>query len=319
MLADLLRLVRAPLAATAIANGLTGYLLTTARVVTAKDGSGTFLASEGLGDGRPLVLTACASTALYWAGMALNDFFDLERDRKLYPFRPLPSGKLSARFALLVGVVLLILGVGAASYAGGEKAAVVACGTAAAILAYDGLLKRWRMPGCMAMAACRSGNVLLGAAIGLAHTTLGREGASPLYVPYALAVGIYIFSVTLLSTFENEDAPPSGLALGFLGVITVPIALAVKLTAGLPFFAAHAALAFVLAARAAAKGTRATGHTTTRWLLRSLVVLDAGMIAGSKLPLLWSFAVLLLLVPNMLGAWLLFRPRPRPADAAVPS
>jgi 4-hydroxybenzoate polyprenyltransferase len=318
---DILRLVRAPLAATAIANGVTGYLLTTVRIARESERGAQILVpvSEGVKVLKPLALAALASTALYWAGMALNDYFDLERDRKLYPFRPLPSGKLPARFALLLGLSLLLLGAAAALGGGGRGALLAAGATAAAIVAYDGLLKRWRLPGCLAMAACRSGNVLLGASIGLAHTTLGPEGAAPLFVPYAFAIGVYIFSVTLLSTFEHEDAPPSGIAVGFLGVLVVPIALGFKLLpAGLPFFVAHAALASVLAGNAARKGTRASGHVTTRWLLRGLLLLDAGVLAGSNLPWYWSAGVLALLVPNLIGAKLLFGSKP-PPKPPVPS
>ncbi len=319
MLGDLLRLVRAPLAATAIANGVTGYFLSTVRLATEEAGKqAPVLAPEGIRSFQPVALAALASTCLYWAGMALNDWFDLERDRKLYPFRPLPSGKLPAPFALAVGLILLLGGIAAATIAGGDKAAVVAAGTAASILAYDGLLKRWRLPGCVAMGACRAGNVLLGASIGLAHTTMGREGAAPLFVPYALSLGMYIFSVTLLSTFEHEDAPPSAVAIGFGGVLMVPIALAVVLRPGVPFFIAHMAVGVVLLVRAVRKGTKATGHQTTRWLLRGLLLLDAGAIAGSNLPLTWALAILALIVPNLVGAAILFRPKPAPAAPPAP-
>src|SRR5581483_8226800 len=108
--------------------------------------------------------------------------------------------------------------------------------------------------------------------------------------------------------------PPQGIALGFLGVLMIPIALAVKLRSGAPFFAAHAALGALLAGRAAKRGTRATGHVTTRWLLRSLLLLDAGMLAGCGLdgwPRPWALIVLALIVPNLVGAKLLFsRGRP---------
>jgi len=60
------------------------------------------------------------------------------------------------------------------------------------------------------------------------------------------------------------------------------------------------------------EGARTTGFTTTRWLLRGLLLLDAGVLAGSGLAK-WALPVVGLLVPNMLGAWLLFR---KPREAA---
>jgi 4-hydroxybenzoate polyprenyltransferase len=317
MLGDLLRLARAPLAATAIADGVTGYLLATVRFAKAQGPYRDAFPHETIRSIRPLIVAAVASAALYCAGMALNDWFDLERDRKLYPFRPLPSGRVAPWVALALGVALLAVGVGCAFLAGGEKALLVAVGTGAAILSYDGVLKRFRLPGCIAMGACRAGNILLGGTIALAQSALGGEGAIALHVPYAIAIGLYVFSLTLLSTFEDEDEKGAGLALGFLGVLSVPVALATLLRAtsyGIPFFAGHFGLALVLAATAVRKGTKATGHTTTRWLLRGLLLLDAGAIAGSGLPLLGSAAVLALIVPNVLGAKVLFS-RGRPSGA----
>src|SRR5271170_6485926 len=108
MLRDVLRLVRAPLAATAIADGLAGYLLATVRFA---EDTGSSPVLEPIADVKPLLLAALASTALYWAGMALNDYFDLERDRKVYPQRPLPSGRVPATLAVVLGVALLGIGV----------------------------------------------------------------------------------------------------------------------------------------------------------------------------------------------------------------
>ncbi len=44
-----------------------------------------------------LALLALASALLYAAGVVLNDVFDLERDRRERPERPLPSGRVSLR------------------------------------------------------------------------------------------------------------------------------------------------------------------------------------------------------------------------------
>jgi 4-hydroxybenzoate polyprenyltransferase len=335
MLGDLLRLARAPLAATAIADGLAGYLLATVRSATpgiaVVDASAfarfknvaapaplypeNALPVEAIHDWRPLAGALVASAALYCSGMVLNDWFDLERDRKLYPFRPLPSGRVAPSVALILGLVLMSAGVLAGFLAGGERGALVALGTAACVLAYDGLLKRSRMPGCFAMGACRAGNILLGGTIALSHS-IDAEGSLRLHWPYAVAIGIYVFSLTLLSTFEDEDERGAGLGLGLFGVFAVPVALLLSLpqaSRGAAFLAAHLVLVFVLALGAVQKGTKATGHTTTRWLLRGLLLLDAGAIAGSGLPLLWSAAVVVLIVPNAVGARLLFS-RGRPTE-----
>jgi 4-hydroxybenzoate polyprenyltransferase len=333
MLGDILRLVRAPLAVTAIADGVAGYLLARVRYArSATAGQPDLFLHEKTAEIAPVVLVAIASTALYWAGMALNDYFDLERDRKLYPFRPLPSGKIRPGAALALGLLLIIVGAGAAFLAGtqvfphlhastlgfprledGRGPLIAALGTAAAILAYDAFLKRFRLPGALAMGACRTGNVLLGARVAIAQSVLGVEGVTNLHLAYALAIGLYVFSLTLLSTFEDEDAPASGLALGFLGVLAIPPALALILPdrgTAAPFLAAHFALGVVLAISAIQRGTKATGHTTTRWLIRGLLLLDAGAIAGSGFSPVYAVAVLALIVPGTLGARVLFAKPP---------
>jgi hypothetical protein len=122
---------------------------------------------------------------------------------------------------------------------------------------------------------------------------------------------------------EDKDAKPAELALGFFTVLSVPISLAAMLPNhwALPFLGVSILVSGVLAARAAANGTKATGHTTTRWLLRALLLLDAGILAGCELnqsgpP--WALLVVALIVPNLLGAKLLFGGGPKPAKPALP-
>ena len=40
------------------------------------------------------LLLVTISACLYAGGMVLNDCFDIEQDRRLRPFRPLPSGRI---------------------------------------------------------------------------------------------------------------------------------------------------------------------------------------------------------------------------------
>src|SRR5437870_135185 len=56
-----------------------------------------------------LLLLLC-SACLYCAGMVWNDVFDIEQDRRERPFRPIPSGRVSRRAAMLLGVILLGVG-----------------------------------------------------------------------------------------------------------------------------------------------------------------------------------------------------------------
>src|SRR5437763_11897314 len=94
----------------------------------------------------PFVLLTLASACLYCAGMVWNDFFDIEQDRRERAFRPLPSGRVSRRSAVLLGTALLIAGLGFATLAGWWNmgtpwiAPLVAGFLVTAVLLYDAWL-----------------------------------------------------------------------------------------------------------------------------------------------------------------------------------
>src|SRR5215211_353107 len=100
-------------------------------------------------------LLLLASGMLYSAGMVWNDYFDLAEDRRDRPFRPLASGRISVRTAVVLGTLLLAGGWACAAVTGRAGA------LAGAILAYDARIKR-TSAGPIGMALCRFLNVLLG-------------------------------------------------------------------------------------------------------------------------------------------------------------
>ncbi|GAA0264053.1 UbiA family prenyltransferase [Saccharothrix mutabilis subsp. mutabilis] len=144
-----LELVRAPAALTVLGDTLVG-------------------AREPL-RGRRLLLPL-ASVALYWAGMALNDWADRDVDAVERPERPIPSGRVSPEAALATAAGLTAVGVGLAAVAGRNAVPL-----AAAVWSYDTVLKD-TAAGPFAMAACRGLDVLMGgravlpAALMAAHT-----------------------------------------------------------------------------------------------------------------------------------------------------
>jgi 4-hydroxybenzoate polyprenyltransferase len=153
--------------------------------------------------------------------MVGNDLADRERDRKLAPARPLPSGRVSARAAgaLLGAGVALALGLG-----GGPSGSRWAVGGAlVAALLYDGLLKRFLVPGAVALGLARAAN----AATGVLPLVLA--GAAPWTALLApLAVGLYAAGVTVWSTTEEVDSTARRVvarvlaASGFLGSGLLP-------------------------------------------------------------------------------------------------
>jgi 4-hydroxybenzoate polyprenyltransferase len=169
----LLELVRAPAALTVLGDTVAGA---GARSLT----------------GRRLLLPL-SSVAFYWAGMALNDYADRELDARERPERPIPSGRIRPGTALAGAAGLTGAGLGLAGLAGGRRTLRRAVPLAAAVWAYDLVLKA-TPAGPMAMAACRALDVLLGAGPG------SRPG------PAAAAIAGHTLGLTLLSRAEVSGA-----------------------------------------------------------------------------------------------------------------
>ena len=206
-----LQLVRLPTVFTALADILLGTQL----VVPA----------EATTSPMALGLLLVASAGLYLAGMVFNDVFDRHRDAVERPGRPLPSGRITLSSAVTLGTVLMIGGGGAAATADGSSSRaglLVALGLAVCVLAYDGLLKTTPL-GPVAMGACRSLNVLLGATIGGSLEALAH--GPPLHV--AAGLGIYITGVTW---FARNEAGSSTRGQLTAAVLLINIGLATLIT-----------------------------------------------------------------------------------------
>jgi 4-hydroxybenzoate polyprenyltransferase len=176
-------------------------------------------------DWLAFALLLAASSCLYTAGMVLNDVYDLEIDRRERPLRPLPSGRIDARFAKQIGVALLVAGLIAAAVAAllnrGEdnalpwmqfRPAICALGLAGLILLYDRILKHTPF-GPIAMGGCRTLNVLLGMSVSLKPWTL-------LNFIIAGGLGIYIAGVTWFARTEATTSKRGQLS----GALTIILA-----------------------------------------------------------------------------------------------
>jgi len=188
-LLPVLQLIRLPAVFTALADILLGRLL----VPFPTDASNTL---------PVLILLLIASAGLYLSGMVFNDVFDRHLDAQQRPGRPLPSGRVSLRVAVCLGVLLMAGGLAAAAVvsilAKSPASLVVALALAGCVLAYDGLLKTTPL-GPLAMGACRSLNLLLGATAAGSFDALAQ--GPPLFV--ALGMGLYITGVTWFARNES--------------------------------------------------------------------------------------------------------------------
>jgi 4-hydroxybenzoate polyprenyltransferase len=163
-----------------------------------------------------------ASGCFYCGGMALNDYFDIEQDRRERPARPIPSGRVPVAHAARVGALLLGLGLLFAIAAGLKSAppnllpAQLSPFLMVAIVAYDARLKRtWLGP--LGMGACRFLNVLL---------AFSLAGWSMLGLYAAAVVGIYIVGVTWFARTEaRQSSRPSLIGASIVILVALLLAL----------------------------------------------------------------------------------------------
>lgn len=148
-----------------------------------------------------------STVGLYGGGVVFNDVFDYELDRIERPERPLPSGQASLRGATFLGILLLLIGIGAAAQVGGRSLALAWLVGLLAVL-YDAYGKHHSWFGPVNMGACRSGNLLLGMSV----LPLSFPTAAVALVPF-----IYIATITFISRGEVSGASRRSLYLGAAG------------------------------------------------------------------------------------------------------
>ncbi len=161
-----------------------------------------------------LLYLLIATTGLYGGGVVFNDVFDAELDAIERPERPIPSGRASVRFGVVLGSSLLVLGIVAAmqvSWVSGT----IAFSIALLALFYDAIGKHHPLIGPLNMGCCRGGNWLLGVSI-----------ISPMVLthwPIALIPILYIAAITAISRGEVQggDRRTGVIAIGLLGLVSL--------------------------------------------------------------------------------------------------
>jgi hypothetical protein len=203
-------------------------LLRVANVFTAASNviAGVLLVQHGWQPTGPLLLAVLASALLYEAGMVLNDVCDSELDAVERPERPIPSGRVSRKNALRVGVALLIGGIFTAHVVtwltSQWQTIQIAFVLAATIVTYNAGVKSTRW-GPLAMGGCRMMNVLLGASVGDNLSTLTGHPETWLL---AAGIGIYTVGITLIARREAKDSVHSELIAGSVFVLGGLLAIA---------------------------------------------------------------------------------------------
>ena len=182
MLGQYLLLIRAPNLFTVPSNILSGYFATTL-----------------LGDANitQLLLLIFSSIFLYVAGIILNDYFDINVDRKERPNRPLASGQITKRSALLIATSSIVAG-NVLSWSVSWNSFIISFCLTIIIFIYNYWLKRNRAGNPLTMGSARFLNVLLGGSSALGLVT--KMDLTLVFVGYCLF--LYTASISMLSMKE---------------------------------------------------------------------------------------------------------------------
>lgn len=239
-----MHLVRLPNVFTVIADVLAG-------VTVARGMIGTTSASRAMWEPWPLTaILVISAIAFYWAGMILNDVFDVDKDRLQNRGRPLVEGRISISAARMVaygfmlgGLIAILIGV--SYFSRGENSpateplswtirystAIIAFGLVTAIWLYDSPFKATWIGPCL-MGLCRVGSMLLGLSIGW-----WLEPTQSIYAPHfwmaAIGHGIYVMGITWAARREAEAKQTWTLAFGWV-ICLVGIAMLASVSLFVP-------------------------------------------------------------------------------------
>lgn len=280
---EYLQLIRLPNVFTTPSNILAGYFA----AVT------TTTAAEA--DGVHLIALMVSSGLLYIAGIVLNDYFDIEIDKKERPSRPLPSGKISKGYALTIAIVALLIANIIALIVGPISLAISLALTLL-IIAYDYQLK-YSVLGPFAMGGTRSLNVIFGASPVLLYI----DNHSVAIVGVAAAsLFFYVSSITILSKKEvGKERPNSTLVILIVfGVILAIVPLGMLLQFEWTFLlnlSIFAGVTIVTFRQYIAKEVPSV-QKAVRNMVISIIILDSVFVSGT-VGLPYGLATLLLIAP----------------------
>ena len=146
-----------------------------------------------------VIFIPVVSLLLYIAGLIMNDYTDIEEDKTDRPSRPLPSGIILPRNAIITAMGIALAGTGIA-FLINPITGITAILLIITIALYNFTLKKEKLIGPVIMGLCRGLSFLLGAfAIGY---KIGIDSFSIIYA--MLAIIFYIAAITGIAENETE-------------------------------------------------------------------------------------------------------------------
>lgn len=258
------------------------------------------LATGGNLDVSAFLITLIVSTAIYWAGMIMNDCVDINEDRKDRPFRPLPSNQI--RLSTAWTMVILLLGTAIVlSYFLSIISLLITVTLIVSVITYNAWSKKYFI-GVFNMGLCRYLNWLLGLSV-----------APVTYVSYILSLPIlaYVTTLTILSRSETNASNRNHIVFCLLGILATLLLIVLNFNLGIFNniwgLATTVTLAIFLTAKlyAVYRNFQPAGiQNLMKLMILGIILLDSVMLLSGGY---WqaSFVVLLLLIPGrLLAKWI---------------
>jgi hypothetical protein len=272
VLRQYLTLFRLPNVFTAPSNILAGYYA----VVEPANASGLHLA----------ILIIC-SILLYLSGIVLNDYFDIEVDRRERPLRPLPAGTVSKRKVLLIGIVFII----AANFISllvSTSTFIIAAILSGTIVSYDYRMK-YSVYGPGMMGSARALNVMLGSSPIFLTTVLNINNSARIAV-VTVSLFVFVFAISRLSRKEIDETDKVRTAKGSFLMIFAVLAIIIvsglvgvflkDLFANLALFAIIMIITFKPLLQRQPLSSKDIQRTIKTMVL-SIIILDSAFVSGS--------------------------------------
>ena len=212
VLKDYLLMIRLPNLFTVPSNIIVGYITL--------QGSAT----NGLSISLPLVIFS--SCLIYTAGIIFNDYWDIETDRREGRLRPLVSGSVTKKSAMILGLSCLVLASVVSAYVG-LLTFLLSSIVILIALFYDFKLKRTRVAS-ITMGSARASNVLYGASPVLFGGLFESEGVQRLTIE-SVCVFVYVVAIMLVSAREAGAAQSNPKWL-FVPTLLISIVVIVMIT-----------------------------------------------------------------------------------------
>ena len=298
MLRQYLALIRLPNVFTAPTNVLAGYFSS----VALEDANGTHLGALMI-----------SSALLYVAGIILNDYFDIEVDKKERPSRPLASGMIKKEHAMVVALAALIAANTISIVAVSLESFAISVALSGVIVAYNYRLKRSAVTGSLSMGTARFLNVILGASPALgAIIFLNSIGTGPLNLwtvaSAAASLFAYVIAIMMLSRREVIGSGRQDHVVAFsivfavivsMGILGVILDFNLAFLINLSIFAA--AMIFTFKHYLARTSSAEFLQKTIRNMVVSIVILDSVFVSGTA-GLVYGMVTLLFILPAVVLA-----------------